>query len=242
MNKKIVIGNLFPELLNLYGDIGNIDILSMRCKWRGIEVELHNYSPGEKININNLDIIFLGGGSDREQEICCNYLRKIKKEIFYYIENEGVFLSICGGYQLLGEYYETKNKKIKGLGILDMKTIYGRNRLIGNIIIKSNIFSRNINIVGFENHMGKTYHKYNPLGKVVYGYGNNGEDKNEGIIYKNFFGSYLHGPLLSKNPELSDFILFKILNRKYGIKNIISLDDYFEKKAKETVLNRYIRI
>lgn len=241
MERQIIIGHLFYELLNLYGDLGNITTLVKRCQWRGIKVIVNNYTIGDPIPFNELDIILLGGGSDREQHLVCDYLRTMTTEIKNYIENNGVFLAICGGYQLLGNYYKTKNAEIPGLEILDLYTKQDDKRLIGNVLIQSTFGKDSYKIVGFENHSGRTYHDYKPFGNVLFGYGNNNKDNKEGLLYKNVLGTYLHGPLLPKNPEVADILIKKALDRKYGESYIEPLENYFEKKAKAIMITRFER-
>ena len=237
---KITIGHLFPDLLNLYGDRGNIQCLLQRLRWRGIDAEVKTFSIDDEIDFSALDIVLLGGGSDREQMLVCNRLKEIKAEFKAYVEDMGVVIAICGGYQLLGKYYETDEGKIDGLDIVDMYTVQEKGRLINNIFIKSDLFE--MPIVGFENHGGRTYINDNkPLGKVVFGKGNNGKSGYEGVVYKNVIGTSLHGPLLPKNPQLCDYLLTKALERKYGTDKAVltPLDDIEEKEANKYIVDRY---
>jgi CobQ-like glutamine amidotransferase family enzyme len=207
---------MYPDLLNLYGDRGNIIILKKRCIWRGIDVELFEFTKNKEGDLSKADILFIGGGSDREQEIIYSHLIKFKKELKDLIEDNLVILAVCGGYQLLGDYYlDNLGNKIEGLGILNYYTQAEKGRLIGNILIETDLPISPKTLVGFENHGGRTYHFYKPLGKVLIGYGNNGKDGKEGIIYKNLIGTYLHGPILSKNPHFADYLIKKALERKY---------------------------
>ena len=238
---ELNICHLYPDLLNVYGDVGNILILKSRAEARGIKVNIINVSLQDEFNPEDIDIVFFGGGQDYEQSIVSEDLKNNKKEaLTKYIEDEKVFLAICGGYQLLGKYYRAPNgEKLEGLGILDIYTEGGDKRFIGNTVIKNEDF--NETYVGFENHSGRTYiNTLKPLGKCLMGYGNNGEDKGEGCIYKNTFGTYFHGSLLSKNPELADRLLTLALNKKYGedILPLKELDDIFEIKAKNTIISR----
>ena len=197
---KITIGHLYPDLLNLYGDRGNIQCLMKRCLWRGIEAETIAFELGDKIDFSKLDIVLLGGGSDREQMLVCEKLKEIQKDFKAYVEDNGVVIAICGGYQLLGNYYKTDQGMIEGLKLVDMSTEQGKGRLIGNIVMQSDLFD--MPIVGFENHGGRTTIGNNKaLGKVLSGYGNDGQSGEEGVVYKNVIGTYLHGPLLPKNPK-----------------------------------------
>ncbi|MCH5202689.1 MAG: glutamine amidotransferase [Oscillospiraceae bacterium] len=237
---KITIGHFFPDLLNLYGDRGNIQCMVQRLKWRGIEAEVKTFGIEEEIDFSTLDIVLLGGGSDREQMLVCNRLKEIKDEFKAYVESDGVVIAICGGYQLLGKYYETDEGRIEGLDIVDMYTVQEKGRLINNIFIQSDLFE--MPIVGFENHGGRTYINANkPLGKVVYGKGNDGKSGYEGVVYKNVIGTYLHGPLLPKNPQLCDYLLTKAIERKYGKEKAIlsPLPDIEEKEANKYIVDRY---
>ncbi|WP_346916958.1 type 1 glutamine amidotransferase [Clostridium sp.] len=239
---EINICHLYPDLLNVYGDIGNILILKHRAEKRGINVTVKNVSIGDEFNPDDFDIVFFGGGQDYEQSIVSKDLVETKKQgITDYIESEKVFICICGGYQLLGKTYETSTGEVlEGLCVLDIYTKASNERLIGNSIIYNEFF--NETYVGFENHSGKTYiGDLTPLGIVKYGFGNNGEDKKEGCIYKNTFCTYFHGSLLSKNPELTDRLLSLAIKNKYGQAELSPLDDSFEIKAKDHIIQRFIK-
>ena len=237
---ELTICHLYPDLLNVYGDLGNVLILKHRAALIGIDVNIINSSIGDGIDKDNVDIIFFGGGQDYEQSIVSNDLNEVKKETFTsYIEDEKVVLAICGGYQLLGKYYTAPNgEKIAGLGILDIYSVGGDKRFIGNTEIFNEKF--NETYVGFENHSGRTYiNNHTPLGKCIHGYGNNGEDGYEGCIYKNTFGSYFHGSFLSKNPEFADRLLSLALKKKYGEDvELSSLNDEFELNAKNSIIEK----
>lgn len=238
---KITIGHLYPDLLNLYGDRGNIQCLMKRCQWRGIEAETIAFEINDTIDFSKLDIVLLGGGSDREQMLVCSKLREIRQDFKEYVEQDGVVIAICGGYQLLGNYYDTDQGKIEGLELADMYTEQGEGRLISNIVLQSDLFD--MPIVGFENHGGRTYINNNkPLGKVLYGSGNDGKSGYEGIVYKNVIGTYLHGPLLPKNPQIADWLIQRALERKYGKKVTLEpLDDSQEKEANAYVYHRFVK-
>lgn len=236
MKQKLMIGYLYPDLLNLYGDLGNGKCLEKRLLWRGMEAEEVSFLAGDRIRLSDVDILLLGGGSDKEQAIACRYLKENRNELLHYVEHNGVMLAVCGGYQLLGRYYKTETKTLKGLGLLDIRTEWEPKRLVGNLIIKSPLCSSPV--VGFENHGGRTYiGNVRPFGTVLSGYGNTGKSGFEGIIYKNVIGTYLHGPLLPKNPKISDYLLTKALQKKYGAGvKLPPLSDEAEYQA-----NRYIR-
>lgn len=238
---EINICHMYPDLLNIYGDVGNILILKYRAKKRGIKTNVFNVSINDDFDSSKYDIVFFGGGQDYEQSIVANDLKENKrKEIIKYIENNKVFLSICGGYQLLGKYYITGlGKEIEGLSALNVYTEPSDKRFIGNTVIYNNDYKEFY--VGFENHSGKTYiGDLKPLGKVLSGYGNNGEDGYEGCVYKNTYCTYFHGSLLSKNPELADRLLMTALKNKYKDFILPKLDDTYELKAKKFIINREI--
>ena len=235
---EISIAHLYPDLLNLYGDRGNIITLKRRLEERGISAKITEYELNDKIDFSSTDIIFVGGGSDREQLLVCKRLCEMKDDIKGYARDGGSILAVCGGYQLLGRYYKINNEEIPGTGLLDIYTEQGKNRLIGNIVLESELI--NSTIVGFENHGGRTYiGNHTPLGKVVYGNGNNDSRDFEGVVYKNVIATYLHGPLLPKNPRLADFILKRALDRKYGITELEKLDDSVENTAHSYITKRF---
>jgi lipid II isoglutaminyl synthase (glutamine-hydrolysing) len=236
---ELNICHLYPDLLNVYGDLGNILILKYRAEQRGIKVNIHNISIGNVFEDEKYDIVFFGGGQDYEQSIVSKDLIELKKDsLTNYIEDNKVFLCVCGGYQLLGNYYTTpEGEKLDGLGILDIYTEGGEKRFIGNTVIQNE--DNNEIYVGFENHSGRTYiGNLKPLGKTISGYGNNGEDGYEGCIYKNTYCTYFHGSILSKNPELADRLLKAALINKYEDVALEPLDDSYEIAAKEFILNR----
>lgn len=246
---ELNICHLYPDLLNLYGDRGNIIALKKRSEWRGIKVNIHNITLEDRFVPENYDIVFLGGGQDYEQEIIQDdILNRKGNEIKNAIEYGKVFLCICGGYQLLGKYYRTwDGKEIEFLGALDLWTIGGKKRMIGNIVFECDFLAAEDfdgKVVGFENHSGRTYlgSGVKPLGRVVKGHGNNGEDKFEGAVYKNVYCSYSHGSLLPKNPKLTDHLIALALKQKY--KDFVSLqklDDSLEELARRTMIERIAR-
>lgn len=235
--------HLYPNLLNLYGDRGNVIALKKRANWRNIEVNIHNISIKDNYDPEKYDITFLGGGQDFEQEIIQNDLLTQKGDnIKKAIELGHVFLAICGGYQLLGKYYMTHDgKKIDLLDAINIWTIGEKDRLIGNFcfccdFLKSDNFDGVV--VGFENHAGRTFlgDGVMPLGKIINGNGNNGKDGYEGAIYKNVFCSYSHGSLLPKNPAFTDHLLTLALKKKYSdFDKLAPLDDTFETNARQAI-------
>lgn len=233
---KLIIGYLYGDLMNIYGDTGNITVLKKRSEWRGIKVEVKNISVGDKLKTGECDIYFFGGGQDQSQNKVANDLQSKAKVLKAEAERGVPFLSICGGYQLLGEYYEPfTGPKLEGADIFPAYTKASSERMIGNIVIDTE-FGK---LVGFENHSGKTFLKEGAksLGKVIKGFGNNGEDGFEGCIYNNAIGCYMHGSLLPKNPELADWLIAKALEIKYGrVFKLTDLNDNFENKARNNAL------
>lgn len=224
--KPLRIAHLYPELLNLYADKGNIRTLQQRCQWRDIPVEITPIQLNDRLDLDMYDLLLLGGGSDREQELIGHTLQAKRADFKAAVEDGLPLLGICGGYQLLGAYYQLPDgTEVPGLSVLNLVTHAGSSRLIGNIMIESEACG---SIVGFENHGGRTVHQHEPLGRVVTGYGNNGEDQMEGARYKNVLGTYMHGPLLPKNPKLADFILQMALDYA-GINHVLEpLNDALE--------------
>lgn len=219
---ELSICHLYPDLLNLYGDRGNILCLQKRCEWRGIQCTIHSVSLHEAFIPEKYDLIFLGGGQDYEQEIIQkDFIEQKGQEVLNAVQNEKVFLCICGGYQLMGNYYKTwDGKEIQFLGALDIHTLGSKERIIGNFVFTADFLQHTPfkgHIVGFENHSGRTYlgSSVHPLGKVLHGGGNNGEDGTEGAVFKNVYCSYSHGSLLPKNPHLADHLITTALKVKY---------------------------
>lgn len=236
---KISIAHLYPKLLNLYGDMGNIITLKKRCEWRGIEVEFEEINIGD--SIKNHDLYFIGGGQDKQQEEVKDELFSHKSELISQRDDGAVFLGICGGYQLFGYYYQPHGKdKLSGISLMEAYTVAGDKRFIGNVTVKTDFLSPNT-LVGFENHSGLTYleGESKPLGTVVVGNGNNGKDGFEGGRHKNVFGTYLHGSLLPKNPHFADYLIALALEKRYGEKvNLAPLDDKLETEAHLSVIGK----
>jgi CobQ-like glutamine amidotransferase family enzyme len=236
-NLTISIAHLYPKLLNLYGDIGNIITLKKRCEWRGINVEFEEINMGDSIKSH--DLYFIGGGQDKQQEEVAQELYSHKSELVAQRDDGAVFLGICGGYQLFGHYYQPHDKdKLLGLSLMDAYTVAGKNRFIGNVTVKTD-FLEPKTLVGFENHSGLTYlqGESKPLGIVSVGNGNNGKDGFEGGRYKNVFGTYLHGSLLPKNPHFADYLISLALEKRYGEKvELTPLDDALEYDAHNSVV------
>ncbi len=238
--KSLRIAHLYPELLNLYGDTGNIIVLKKRLEWRGIEAEVVEFHAGDTVNLDDFDIAFIGGGTDREQKIVAQELSGSRQNIEKFIESDGVLLAVCGGYQLLGTSYLLGDEKVEGLGIIDFYTDRKSPRIIGNIVIDCPLCSDKV--VGYENHGGRTHlgEGVKPFGQVVVGGGNDGSGFDEGVHYKNVVGTYIHGPLLPKNPKLPDALIEAALVRKYGAVSLEALNDAEETKAHDVMCARII--
>lgn len=244
--KEIKILYLYPDILDLYGDVGNIKVLKYRIEQRGFIAKIDTYSIDDDApNFSDYDIVFSGGGADNEQKILSEDLIKYKDEIKKAVEEGVFFLLICGSYQLFGKYYKgVEGNVIPGLEIFDYYTeaIEDREkRCIGNIIIETMIDGKETKVIGFENHGGQTYDTQDTFGTVLYGNGNKFGDLTEGFVKKNVIATYLHGPLLSKNPEVADHIIKYALERKYNEEiSLEPLNDEFEEKCREQLFKRFL--
>ena len=231
--KEIRIAHLYPKLLNIYGDIGNILTLKKRCEWRGIRVIIDEINIGD--NITEHDLYFIGGGQDLQQIEVSKELQKHKEFLTQERNRMVVFLGICGGYQLLGHYYQPhQGDKLMGISLMDAYTVAGNKRYIGNVTIQTDLIEPNT-LVGFENHSGLTYlqGQTTPIGNVVVGNGNNGKDKTEGGRFMNVFGTYLHGSFLPKNPQFADYLIELAIGEKPE-----PLDDNIENLAHNTLIEK----
>lgn len=240
---ELKICHLYPDVLNLYGDRGNIICMKKRLEWRGIGAHITELPIGEICDFTEFDLFFIGGGQDFEQEVLLDDLNSHGKaaNIRSAVEDGKVFLAICGGYQIFGTHYETwDGQRCDYIGALDLYTKGQKERMTGNYMFTCTAEAGGSTIVGFENHSGKTRlgSSAAPLGTVLTGFGNNGEDKTEGCHYKNTFGTYSHGPLLPKNIEFADFLLKTALERKYGSAELTPLDDMYEISAHRSMLTR----
>lgn len=243
--KEIKILYLYPDMLELYGDYGNIQILKYRIESRGMKAIIDTYSIGDvPPDFNSYDIVFAGGGADNEQGILADDLMHYKSNIKEAIDNGVFFLLICGAYQLFGKYYKgVEGNIIPGLEIFDYYTEANpdrKKRCIGNIVIEAELNNEKTKLIGFENHGGQTFNITKPFGKVLYGNGNKFEDTEEGYFDKNVIATYFHGPLLSKNPLLTDFIIKYCLERRYNETTTLEpLNDNFENLCRDQLLNRF---
>lgn len=238
---QLVIGYLYPDLMNLYADRGNIITLRQRAEWRGIDVEVVPLGLGERIDPAVIDLFFIGGGQDKEQWMAAEDLRRLKgAAIRDAVEEGAAVLAVCGGYQLFGHYYRpAEGPDLPGIGVFDATTIHKGLRVprcIGNVVVAW----QGNTLVGFENHGGRTYlgPGCQPLGRVIVGHGNNAEDGLEGAVYRNAYGTYLHGSLLPKNPHFADHLLRLALARRYGPVELAPLDDGLEMLAHEAATRR----
>lgn len=238
---KLSLAHLYPKLLNIYGDMGNIITLKKRCEWRNISLSVSNIELDNKINPDEFDMYFMGGGQDLQQTMVSKELQKNKSALQNAAEQNAVFLAICGGYQLLGEYYQPhEGEKLQGINLLDAYTIAGQKRFIGNVTAETNFLTQQ-ELVGFENHSGLTYLKdgTEPLAKTLIGKGNNGQDTTEGARKRNVFGTYLHGSLLPKNPHFADYLIELALEKKYGEKiKLEKLDDTIETRTHSSLIGK----
>jgi len=237
--QRLTIGWLYSDLMNIYGDRGNIQTLVQRARWRGLEVRVLELGKGAGEGIEAVDVFFFGGGQDKEQELVYDDLLETKAiHLANAMQRGAACLAVCGGYQLLGHYYQTaQGERLPGIGLLDVRTVAGGKRCIGDVVIESDaeLGLQPRTLVGFENHSGRTYlgDGVRPLGRVRRGNGNNGEDGSEGAVSGNIFGTYLHGSLLPKNPHLTDLILSRALNRELD-----PLDDSLELAAHNWIKDR----
>lgn len=236
---KITVGHLFPDLLNLYGDSGNIAVLRHRLEMRGIEADVREYCIDDEINFEEIDILLLGGGGEKEQVLTCDRLKKCREELIAFAEDGGVILAVCGGYHILGKAIEKDGKWSEGIGVLDIISAEKKERKIGDVVLHSDLIGTTV--VGFENNSFSTViGELTPLGRVICGKGNSG-DGTEGVVYKNVIATNLHGPLLPKNPALADYIIAKAIERKGEKFELTPLDDTLEKTAHDYIVDRFTK-
>ena len=243
--KELKILYLYPDLLELYGDYGNIQVLKYRIENRGFKAIIDRYCINDDApDFNSYDLVFAGGGADNEQNILSQDLIKYRDNIKEAINNGVFFLLICGAYQLFGKYYKgVEGNIVEGLNIFDYYTeaiADRKKRCIGNIVINANLNGKETKVIGFENHGGQTFDIPTPFGEVLFGNGNKFNDTEEGFMTKNVIATYLHGPLLSKNPDITDYIIKYCLDRKYNEEiTLETLDDTFENLCREQLLEKF---
>jgi CobQ-like glutamine amidotransferase family enzyme len=240
MNERVLrLGHLYPSLMNVYGDRGNIMCLERRCRLRNIRLDVTSLEVGAEVDPEAYDILFMGGAQDHEQRLVADDLRQLKgAALRQAVEDGSVYLGVCGGYQLAGHSYRgADGEELAGAGVLDLHTLHPgpkAKRFIGNLVAQWDGGT----LAGFENHGGRTYlgAKAEPLAKVVRGFGNDGESGFEGARYKNAFGCYLHGPVLPKNSAFADHLIHLALQRHYGDGRLEPIDDAFELRAHAAAL------
>lgn len=231
---KLNIGWLYPQHLNIYADRGNLLLLKRRCEWRGIDFEVRNLGLADQVDPKWANMLYLGGGQDRDQALCAQDIATVKRKALHeYANDGGLVLAVCGGYQLLGHEYESSDGNLPGAGIVDLTTTAGNSRLIGNCMIEVQLPGmKNPQVLaGFENHAGRTHlgNGVNPLGSVSSGFGNDGNSGFEGAVVNNVIGTYLHGPLLPKNVWFADWLIARALGIE--VSDLNPLDDEIEELA-----------
>ncbi len=235
---RLNIGFLYGRLMNIYGDRGNVAALARRAEWRGIETHVRVLNAGEQIDPDECDVYVFGGGQDKEQYVVADDIaRGAGERLRAAVEGGAVLFSVCGGYQLLGHYYRPRgHEELRGLGLLDVHTVAGDTRFIGNVALDGPMGE----LVGFENHSGRTYlgPDATPLGTVTKGSGNNGEDGTEGAVSGTVYGTYLHGPILPKNPALADRLIVQALQRRHSGVELPPLNDDVERAAHQSAAAR----
>jgi lipid II isoglutaminyl synthase (glutamine-hydrolysing) len=236
--RSLRLGHLYPSLMNIYGDRGNILCLERRCRLRGIALEVTPLEVGDPLQPDAFDILFMGGAQDHEQRLVADDLLATKAALREAVQDGVVFLGVCGGYQLSGRFYRgAGGEEMRGAGVFDLYTLHPgprARRLIGNLGARW----EGGTLAGFENHGGRTYlgAGAQPLAKVIHGFGNDGRSGYEGARFRNAFGCYLHGPVLPKNPAFADKLISLALQRCYGDSGLIALDDSLEDKAHAAAL------
>jgi CobQ-like glutamine amidotransferase family enzyme len=229
---------LYPEHMNIYADRGNIAVLERRCRWRGIGFRLDRAGPGDRVDPDSHDLLYIGGGQDRDQALVARDLVESKREALAAAVADGaVMLAVCGGYQLLGRFYrDAAGVEQPGIGLLPLQTVAGARRMIGDVLLECTWADRTL--AGFENHAGRTLldRGAEPLGQVVAGFGNDGASGDEGCRYRRVYGTYLHGPLLPRNPWFADRLLAEALAHADGTGDVVelsALEDELEREAHE---------
>jgi CobQ-like glutamine amidotransferase family enzyme len=238
MKRKIQIAYLYPDEMNIYGDIGNIIVLKRRLEWRGYEAEVLPVEVGVEFDWREVDLVFGGGGQDSGQLLCGKDLLRHGEELRRLAEDGAPMLLICGLYQLFGRSFVTgEGQTIPGISVFGAQTIAGTKRMIGNVVVASERYGR---LVGFENHSGQTSLDVGQagLGRVQRGYGNRPAGRIEGAVMNEAIGTYLHGPVLPKNPRLADALLLAALRRRWGVEVLEPLDDTLELQAADQASRR----
>ncbi len=242
---KIVVGHLFPDYLNIYADRGNIAVLARRAAWRGHELEVRALGAGSSgLGSGEHDLFYIGGGQDREQELIAPALAALGDGVRAAVEGGAALLAVCGGYQLLGRSYRDQSgDELPGVGLFPLRTVAGERRMIGDVLLECELEpGRRRTLAGFENHAGRTYldDGAEPLGRVVAGFGNDGESGYEGCRVGRAIGTYLHGPLLPRNPWLADWLLAQAIAHRTGdeAEALEPLEDELEAEAHDVSAER----
>ena len=240
---KIRVGHLYPDYLNIYADRGNIAVLSARAGARGHELDVRAVSVGDAVPVGEVDLFYVGGGQDREQALVATDLESKAEPLREAVEDGSAFLAVCGGYQLLGRsYLDVSGAELPGIGLLPLHTVAGERRMIGDVLLECDWAGRGRTLAGFENHAGRTYLDPGgePLGRVVAGFGNDGESGFEGCRWRRVYGTYLHGPLLPRNPWFADRLLAEALAHATGAEpdEWAPLDDELESAAHDVSARR----
>ena len=243
MTATIVVGHLYPDYLNIYADRGNIAVLEHRAAWRGIGFEYRTIGLGDPVGVGEHDLYYIGGGQDREQALIAPDLVTRGERLREEVDQGAAFLAVCGGYQLLGRFYRDRSGvELPGIGLLPHHTIAGERRMIGDVLLQCELEpGERRTLAGFENHAGRTYldEGADALGRVLAGFGNNGEDGFEGSRVGSAVGTYLHGPLLPRNPWLADWLIGRALARRLGEPpELAELPDDFESSAQRVSAER----
>jgi lipid II isoglutaminyl synthase (glutamine-hydrolysing) len=234
---------LYPDLMNIYADRGNLAVFERRCAWRGMGFELRGAGLGEPVDPDAHDLFYLGGGQDRDQQLCAHDLVTVKRDALHAAAAAGkVLFGVCGGYQLLGHAYALGDEEIPGIGLVDVRTVREDGpRLIGNVAIEVELpgVDGPRVLAGFENHGGRTHlgDGERPLGRVLAGHGNTGSSGHEGVRRGTVIGTYLHGPLLPKNAWFADWLIAMALRLPGGagrLESLDPLDDAFEDAAHDS--------
>jgi lipid II isoglutaminyl synthase (glutamine-hydrolysing) len=240
---KVIVGHLYPDYLNIYADRGNMAVLARRAAWRGIGFELRTIGLGEPLRPGEHDLLYIGGGQDREQALVASDLAGRSRELAAAVEGGAAVLAVCGGYQLLGRFYRDRSgAELPGAGIFDHHTVAGERRMIGDVLLECELEpGERRTLAGFENHAGRTIlgASAHPLGRVLAGFGNDGESGFEGCRRGRALGTYLHGPLLPRNPWLADWLLAQALAHRHGkAPQLKPLADEIESEAHEVASER----
>jgi CobQ-like glutamine amidotransferase family enzyme len=242
--RRIRLAHLYPDVMDLYGDRGNVVALARRCEWRGVQLEVVDVHVGHRVDFDDIDMVFIGGGQDTGQTHVSGDLVRRGAAIGDLVERGGAALAVCAGFQLFGCGYVTAmGRELPGIGVFDAHTLGGSDRIIGNVIVETvpGPGEDPMTLVGFENHSGRTYLAggARPLGRIVQGGGNLGDASVEGAVYGNAIGTYLHGPLLPKNPELADRLIAAALRHRHGDDaDLAPLDDALERRAHAAAIAR----